>query len=781
MSGAKSRTEFVPADVTAVPDRRRPAGARVVAGVLRVLLVAAVAIDVDLVIAGSASVLTICLVGFVPAAVATVAGSVRAGLVRRPRDLLVVVGAAMAVAGHLSSVPAVEVTGRVGELAAAAGMTMALLAGAKANGERDHLGRLWLEAGIVAAALTAWFVVVLPGSDPTAGGFRDALDHGISPVTSVLVLTPVVLLLARLRSDHRRIGPSLLVGSAALLWGGLVAGPHPLDAAGWKSDALLITVLVAAAGIGAAALDPSITAFADGTARWRRPRDWARTATLLLVPALAVAGVASQAQAWNDAIWPLLVLVSIVLLAVRTRLTADHLIARTNGRRSAADVDVTPLDLETLLTWALAVHPDDGADLDIAVIAAVPAHQLNGLDDQPDDPASGIGAEAARRIREVMRGAENLDPFWRGEWALCLDRGRFLVVHLRSAGPAGGTRENQTTSAELLAGSLDRWLVLPFRAEPGDLRVDFTIGYTVGTMVPGSDAARSHVQNAILAAQHGQPGQAQKYDATTRASSGRRARLAAALEDSLLDGTDLAVVFEPMVDVRTGRPVGAEAQTRWRGPDGSPISPDELGAVADQARARLDLGEWQLNAACAAASVEFIQREIAVNVSAPELLDPALYSRVMRSLDVHQIDPAMLVLEISESLVNTAVESAANELRRLAAVGIKLSIDDFRNRGLGAVPAPGDAVVVAEARSVPGAPDDVGGFQRGIARPGRSSASAPTSARRWSRTGLMTPRRSAWSPTSAATSPRARCSAPAAPNWPTPGPTSDRPVTPSPA
>ena len=685
MSGAKSTTVDVPADARFSPPGRSTSGTTLSALIwlVRLLLVVAAAADVTLLVIGSPSALLIWSIPAVPAILAVAIGVARTGAVRRPDYLLVIGGTAVAVAGRMTSAPALELVVLAGELAVAVGMTIALLAGARANNEGGHLGRLWLESAIVVAALTAWFVVVLPGSEEATGGLRRVIDFAISPVVSVVVFTPVALLLARLRPRRRAVGPSLLVGSSALLWGGLIAGAHPLDTAGWKADAVHILVVIAACGLGAASLEPSVAGFADGTAKWRRPRDWARTATLLLVPALVVGAVAAAATSWNEVIWPLLVLMSIGLLAVRTRLTADSMIARVNGRRSGSEIESPPLDLDSLLLWAADVHPENGEDLDITVIAAVPTHQVAALEHGDGQPASAVEAETARRIREVMRGAQSLDPFWRGEWALCLDRGRFLVVHLRPVEPAGAgdhqrtNRADHVTSAELLAGSLDRWLVLPFRTGTADLRVDFTIGFTTDTVPPGTDETGTQIQNAALAAQGGQPGRPQRYDAMTRAVSGRRAILAAALEDSLLDGTDLTVVFEPMVDVRTGRPIGAQARTRWRTPDGSTLGWPDLGELADQARAQLDLGEWQLKSACAAASAEFIQREIAVNLSGAEIVDPALYARVMRSLEVHQIDPQMLVLEIGESLINSAVETAADELRRLAAVGVKLSVDDF--------------------------------------------------------------------------------------------------------
>ena len=211
------------------------------------------------------------------------------------------------------------------------------------------------------------------------------------------------------------------------------------------------------------------------------------------------------------------------------------------------------------------------------------------------------------------------------------------------------------------------------------MRFEFSIGYADRVAAD----ANVLIQDAIWAAQTAALGHPREHRPGDRTRTRRRARLAAALDDALLDGTGLSVVFEPLVDVRTGRAVGAETLARWSHADWGSVSPGEFIPIAEQNRSMLDLGEWVLDAACRAAAAQTRHRLIAVNLSGVEVAHPDLHERVLRTVDRHQVDPATLILEITESVLAGVIDTASVDLHRLAAAGVKLSIDDFGTEASG--------------------------------------------------------------------------------------------------
>lgn len=138
--------------------------------------------------------------------------------------------------------------------------------------------------------------------------------------------------------------------------------------------------------------------------------------------------------------------------------------------------------------------------------------------------------------------------------------------------------------------------------------------------------------------------------------------------------------YQPIVEVESCRPVGIEALLRWEHPRRLLVDPKQFIPLAEETELIVPIGRWVLMEACRCA-VELDSRpdglEIAVNVSAVQLRYPGLVDDVQRTLAVTGLNASRLILELTESAVINDVESAADTLCELRALGVRIALDDF--------------------------------------------------------------------------------------------------------
>lgn len=148
-----------------------------------------------------------------------------------------------------------------------------------------------------------------------------------------------------------------------------------------------------------------------------------------------------------------------------------------------------------------------------------------------------------------------------------------------------------------------------------------------------------------------------------------------------LDGRELTVALQPVVDLGTGAVIGVEALTRWRHERLGPIAPDVFIPLAERAGLIGQLGAQTLEAACAdVARLEAAwgtPLHLGVNASGLELTDPTYADRVIAALDRAGRDPRELRLEVTESLIDASGTAAIRTLTRLRAAGVLVALDDF--------------------------------------------------------------------------------------------------------
>lgn len=145
-----------------------------------------------------------------------------------------------------------------------------------------------------------------------------------------------------------------------------------------------------------------------------------------------------------------------------------------------------------------------------------------------------------------------------------------------------------------------------------------------------------------------------------------------------LKKSEFRVLYQPVIDIRSGSLVSFEALLRW--PAGS-IGPDQFIPAAEAVGQIIPLGDWVIDQACS------IQREwqdlgyplvpIAVNISALQLRQRDFLKKLRDSLTRYGLKPEALQIELTESTVLEDVEYAVKVLKALRSDGIRISLDDF--------------------------------------------------------------------------------------------------------
>jgi len=148
-----------------------------------------------------------------------------------------------------------------------------------------------------------------------------------------------------------------------------------------------------------------------------------------------------------------------------------------------------------------------------------------------------------------------------------------------------------------------------------------------------------------------------------------------------LKRSEFEVYYEPQIEIKTGKIIGAEALVRWNHPERGRVSPGEFIPMAEEMGLIAPLGEWVLEAACRQTKAWQTQGlpplRVAVNLSARQFEQKNLTERVSQILRETNLDPKYLELELTEGLIlqdETAAHQAFTVWRDM---GIRIAIDDF--------------------------------------------------------------------------------------------------------
>ncbi len=234
-----------------------------------------------------------------------------------------------------------------------------------------------------------------------------------------------------------------------------------------------------------------------------------------------------------------------------------------------------------------------------------------------------------------------------------------------------------------LAAGIHRTLHQPFVVD-GRL---FTVSASIGISVfePGTDVYESadllrRADIAMYRSKQRGPGETERFDEVMGEKARGDALFRSDLEAAIRDGA-LDVWFQPIIDLATGRRIGAEALARWVHPEQGMIGPDVFIPVAERSGLICALGEFVLRRSMdvlgeirrqGAVDEQFY---VSINVAAPQLQDTKFVEIVDEALRSAGLSPEQVRFEITESrLVD---RSLLGLMQKIQASGIKLAIDDF--------------------------------------------------------------------------------------------------------
>ena len=285
-----------------------------------------------------------------------------------------------------------------------------------------------------------------------------------------------------------------------------------------------------------------------------------------------------------------------------------------------------------------------------------------------DSFGHGAGDElliaVARRLRESVRPDDAIARLGGDEFAV-------MVVDERTV----------TTSANMVAERIMQAFEHPVSAAGEIIFVHLSIG--IATTHDSHDADEL-IRNADLAMYHAKEsgkGRCAAFDPGMRDAVLKRHGLKEELQRAVERG-QLVVEYQPIVSLDTGEVNAAEALVRWNHPGRGRLLPSEFVPLAEETGMIIALGQFVLDEACRSAR---LWQETArpgqgiavhVNLSAVELRDPNLPDTVSAALARTGLDPELLVLEITESLVQDAASGLAT-IEALRGLGVRLALDDF--------------------------------------------------------------------------------------------------------
>ncbi len=141
------------------------------------------------------------------------------------------------------------------------------------------------------------------------------------------------------------------------------------------------------------------------------------------------------------------------------------------------------------------------------------------------------------------------------------------------------------------------------------------------------------------------------------------------------------LVYQPIVDMKTGLMKSAEALIRWHSAERGLVSPDQFIHLAERNNLILPIGEWVLETACREIQNWTQQTQdpfrVSINLSSRQFQEDNLPQIIQNVLDRTGFDPNQLSLEITETLMMENLDEALKMLHELKAMGVRLSIDDF--------------------------------------------------------------------------------------------------------
>jgi diguanylate cyclase (GGDEF)-like protein/PAS domain S-box-containing protein len=253
-----------------------------------------------------------------------------------------------------------------------------------------------------------------------------------------------------------------------------------------------------------------------------------------------------------------------------------------------------------------------------------------------------------------------------------------FVVMLQNLSESLDAAANQT---EQVGEKILETLNLPYALGNGDYRSTPSIGITLfGQGHESLDELLKRADLAMYQAKAAGRNTLRFFDTQMQTAVSYRAEMEGALRQGLA-GQQFALYFQPQVG-RDGSIHGAEALVRWQHPQRGLVGPVEFIPLAEDTGVILPLGRWILENACAqlarwAADPQLQRLTLSVNISARQLMRADFVPEVLAILRASGANPQRLMLELTESVLVSDVDSTVGKMKALKAAGLCFALDDF--------------------------------------------------------------------------------------------------------
>jgi diguanylate cyclase (GGDEF)-like protein/PAS domain S-box-containing protein len=273
-------------------------------------------------------------------------------------------------------------------------------------------------------------------------------------------------------------------------------------------------------------------------------------------------------------------------------------------------------------------------------------------------------AAVAPRLKQAVRSSDTVARFGGDEFGILLE-------------DIGGERE-AIEMAERIAAVFTR----PFVIGGAEHFVTTSIGIALAQGGEPADDLLRDADAAMHRAKERGRSRWELFDETLRGRAMSRLRVENDLRRAL-ERRELTLDYQPLVSMGDGRLVGVEALVRWDHPDRGRIPPADFIPVAEENGLIEPIGRWVLAQACIQAAQWYKARPdaapvaMSVNLSAAQLANPGLPEHVGAALRMSGLEPSLLSLELTESVLAGDMQELAETLRSLKALGVRLVLDDF--------------------------------------------------------------------------------------------------------
>ncbi len=270
--------------------------------------------------------------------------------------------------------------------------------------------------------------------------------------------------------------------------------------------------------------------------------------------------------------------------------------------------------------------------------------------------------EAARRLASCVRASDLIARLGGDEFAVLV--------------------EDATSVEEILsvASRIGTALSRPFMLNGKEVFVSASIGIAGASDGESSDDLVRNADVAMYVAKTRGKGQHVRFEQKMHDAALERLVVEADLRRAI-EREEFFLEFQPIVQLETGNIIGAEALVRWLCRDRGTVPPGVFIPIAEATGLIVSIGRWVLRRACREAQrwtrERGIPARITVNLSGRQLQDAAIVDDVRQALEEAGLDPAQLVLEITESMLMQNTEVSMTRLTALKALGVSLAIDDF--------------------------------------------------------------------------------------------------------